>query len=199
MKRLIYVFIILLMSAIWFSSCRSIRHIPVETKIQLKDSVITRDSVVIKEQTVRKDSVVIKDSTVIVVDESGNVIRTELYRYRDWYKELSRDYSVLQAKYDSLFSEKQKEIQVPYPVERELSWWQSVKVQVGEIAIGVIIGLIIIIVWLIRKNRKKSLLKNNTKIHNKKTLGVSAWESRGIFMQICMFNIYIYVGIWNEL
>jgi hypothetical protein len=62
---------------------------------------------------------------------------------------------VLQAKYDSLFSEKQKEIQVPYPVERELSWWQSVKVQVGEIAIGVIIGLIIIIVWLIRKNRKK--------------------------------------------
>ena len=155
MKRLIYVFIIFLMSAIWFSSCRSIRHIPVETKIQLKDSVITRDSVVIKEQTVRKDSVVIKDSTVIVVDESGNVIRTELYRYRDWYKELSRDYSVLQAKYDSLFSEKQKEIQVPYPVERELSWWQSVKVQVGEIAIGVIIGLIIIIVWLIRKNRKK--------------------------------------------
>ncbi len=132
MRWLIYI-IILLMSAIWLSSCRTPQYIPVETKIQLKDSVITRDSVVIKEQTVRKDSVVIKDSTVIVVDESGNVIRTELYRYRDWYKELSRDYSVLQAKYDSLFSEKQKEIQVPYPVERELSWWQSIKLQVGEI------------------------------------------------------------------
>ena len=101
MRWLIYI-IILLMSAIWLSSCRTPQYIPVETKIQLKDSVITRDSVVIKEQTVRKDSVVIKDSTVIVVDESGNVIRTELYRYRDWYKELSRDYSVLQAKYDSL-------------------------------------------------------------------------------------------------
>ena len=139
MRRLVYFLIILLTSAIWLSSCRSPQYVPVETKIQLKDSVITRDSVVIKEQTVRKDSVVIKDSTVIVVDESGNVIRTELYRYRDWYKELSRDYSVLQAKYDSLFSEKQKEIQVPYPVERELSWWQSVKLQVGEIAIGIII------------------------------------------------------------
>jgi len=134
------------MSGIWLSSCRSPQYVPVETKIQLKDSVITRDSVVIKEQTVRKDSVVIKD-------ESGNVIRTELYRYRDWYKELSRDYSVLQAKYDSLFSEKQKEVQVPFPVERELSWWQSVKLQVGEIAIGVIIGLIIIIVWLIRRKK----------------------------------------------
>ncbi len=51
------------------------------------------------------------------------------------------------------FSEKQKEIQVPYPVERELSWWQSIKLQVGEIAIGVIIGLIIIIAWLIRRKK----------------------------------------------
>ena len=148
-----FFYIVFLISGICFTSCRTPQYIPVETKIQLKDSVITRDSVVIKEQTVRKDSVVIKDSTVIVVDESGNVIRTELYRYRDWYKELSRDYSVLQAKYDSLFSEKQKEIQVPYPVERELSWWQSIKLQVGEIAIGVIIGLIIIIAWLIRRKK----------------------------------------------
>ena len=98
------------MSGIWLSSCRSPQYIPVETKIQLKDSVITRDSVVIKEQTIRKDSVVIKDSTVIIVDESGNV-------------------------------------------ERELSWWQSVKLQVGEIAIGMIIGLIIIIVWLICRKK----------------------------------------------
>ena len=147
MKRLIYILTIFLMSGIWLSSCRSPQYIPVETKIQLKDSVITRDSVVIKEQTIRKDSV------VIIVDESGNVIRTELYRYRDWYKELSHDYSVLQAKYDSLFSEKQKEVQVPFPVERELSWWQSVKLQVGEIAIGMIIGLIIIIVWLICRKK----------------------------------------------
>jgi len=60
---------------------------------------------------------------------------------------------MLQAKYDSLFSEKQKVVQVPYPVERELSWWQSVKLQVGEIAIGVNIGLIIIVVWLIRRKK----------------------------------------------
>ena len=153
MRRLIYILTIFLMSGIWLSSCRSPQYVPVETKIQLKDSVITRDSVVIKEQTVRKDSVVMKDSTVIVVDESGNVIRTELYRYRDWYKELSRDYPMLQAKYDSLFSEKQKVVQVPYPVERELSWWQSVKLQVGEIAIGIIIGLIIIIAWLLRRKK----------------------------------------------
>ena len=153
MKYLIYLTIFLI-SGVWLCSCRT-KYIPVETKIQIKDSIITRDSVVIKEQTVQKDSVVIKDSTVIVVDESGNIIRTELYRYRDWYKELSHDYSVLQTKYDSLFSEKQKEIPVPYPIERELSWWESVKQEVSGIAIGVIVALCLIIVCLIYKNRKK--------------------------------------------
>ena len=44
-----------------------------------------------------------KDSTVIVVDESGNVIGTELYRYRDWYKELSRDYLYVAGKSMILF------------------------------------------------------------------------------------------------
>ena len=138
------------MSGIWLSSCRSPQYVPVETKIQLKDSVITRDSVVIKEQTVRKDSVVMKDSTVIVVDESGNVIRTELYRYRDWYKELSRDYSMLQAKYDSLFSEKQKVVQVPYPVEKKLRRWETIKYGLVGFSIGVIVLLIINVVGRIR-------------------------------------------------
>ena len=156
MRRLVYFLIILLTPAIWLSSCRTPQYVPVETKIQLKDSVITRDSVVIKEQTVRKDSVVIKDSTVIVVDESGNVIRTELYRYRDWYKELSRDYSVLQAKYDSLFSEKQKVVQVPYPVERELSWWESIQQKRKSIVIGRIISFIsLFIILFIQKWRIK--------------------------------------------
>lgn len=156
MRRLVYFLIILLTPAIWLSSCRTPQYVPVETKIQLKDSVITRDSVVIKEQTVRKDSVVIKDSTVIVVDESGNVIRTELYRYRDWYKELSRDYSVLQAKYDSLFSEKQKVVQVPYPVERELSWWESIQQKIKSIVIGIIIIFIsLFIILFIQKWRIK--------------------------------------------
>lgn len=156
MRRLVYFLIILLTPAIWLSSCRTPQYVPVETKMQLKDSVITRDSVVIKEQTVRKDSVVIKDSTVIVVDESGNVIRTELYRYRDWYKELSRDYSVLQAKYDSLFSEKQKVVQVPYPVERELSWWESIQQKTKSIVIGIIIIFIsLFIILFIQKWRIK--------------------------------------------
>lgn len=153
MKKLLYLIIILMASGICLTSCRSIQYVPIDTKVLLKDSVIMRDSLVIKEKTVHKDSTVYKDSTVLVVDTEGNVIRTELYRYRDSYKELSRDYSSLQAKYDSLLSVKQKEVQVPYPVEKKLSKWQSFKMDVGGIAIGVVVALLIIIGWLIYKKR----------------------------------------------
>lgn len=133
MRRLVHFLIILLTSAIWFSSCRSIRHIPVETvrtEIQYKNRL-------------QRDSIHVHDS--IYIRDNGDTIFVN--RWHTEYKDrLLRDTCCVHRT-DS--------IQVPYPVERELSWWQSVKLQVGEIAIGVIIGLIIIIVWLLRKNRKK--------------------------------------------
>ena len=133
MRRLVYFLIILLTSAIWFSSCRSIRHIPVETvrtEIQYKNRL-------------QRDSIHVHDS--IYIRDNGDTIFVN--RWHTEYKDrLLRD---------TCYVHRTDSIQVPYPVERELSWWQSVKLQVGEIAIGVIIGLIIIIVWLLRKNRKK--------------------------------------------
>lgn len=133
MRRLVHFLIILLTSAIWLSSCRSIRHIPVETvrtEIQYKNRL-------------QRDSIHVHDS--IYIRDNGDTIFVN--RWHTEYKDrLLRD---------TCYVHRTDSIQVPYPVERELSWWQSVKLQVGEIAIGVIIGLIIIIVWLLRKNRKK--------------------------------------------
>ncbi len=125
MKNYLLLFCICLL----FVACGRVKYIPVENNVITRDSVIKRDSVVIKEKASIKDSIVLKDSTVIIVDDKGNVLRTELYRYRDSYKELTRDYSCLKAKYDSLLKFKQKEIQVPYPVEviknriPDIMWW----------------------------------------------------------------------------
>lgn len=128
MSRLIYI-IILLTSAIWFSSCRSIRHIPIET--------VKHDSIYISK--VLHDSIYQRDS--IYVDRKGDTVLIYKDRYLYKYKNLV----------DTMYVIRIDSIQVPFPVERELSWWQSVKVQVGEIAIGIIIGLIIIIALLRRK------------------------------------------------
>lgn len=137
------------------SSCRSVQYVPVETKTSLKDSVVIRDSLMVKEKIVQKDSIVLKDSTVLVVDEDGNVLRTELYHYRDSYKELNRDYSRLQAKYDSLLSVKQRELLKPYPVEKKLSRWESIKMELGGIAITTSMAIVIIVCVIIIYRIKK--------------------------------------------
>lgn len=66
------------------------------------------------------------------------------YRFRNIYKTLYRD----SIKVDSL--------RIPYPVERKLNKWESLKMEVGGWAIGglsaVIIALIAYIVaWLVRR------------------------------------------------
>lgn len=66
------------------------------------------------------------------------------YRYKNIYKTLYRD----SIKVDSL--------RVPYPVERKLNKWESLKMEVGGWAIGglsaVVIALIAYIVtWLVRR------------------------------------------------
>lgn len=66
------------------------------------------------------------------------------YRFRNIYKTLYRD----SIKVDS--------VRVPYPVERKLNKWESLKMEVGGWAIGglsaVVIALIAYIVtWLVRR------------------------------------------------
>ena len=95
---------------------------------------------------------------MIVLDDKGNVIRTELYREKERFRELNSDHILLQAKYDSLLNAKQKVVQVPCPVERELTNWEEAKMNVGGWAISVLSGLLLlgigyVIIWLIKKRR----------------------------------------------
>lgn len=130
MKRLIYILIVFLTSGICFTSCRSI-YVPIET--------VKHDSIYISK--VLHDSIYQRDS--IYVDRKGDTVLIYKDRYLYKYKNLI----------DTMYVSRTDSIQVPFPVERELSWWQSVKLRVGEIAIGIIIGLIIIIAWLLRRKK----------------------------------------------
>ena len=128
MKALIYI-TIFLMSGIWFTSCQSVQYVPIE-KVQ-------HDSIYFSK--ILHDSIYQRDS--IYVDRKGDTVLI----YKDWY--LYKYKNLI----DTMYINQITNIQIPFPVERELSWWQSVKLQVGEIAIGIIIGLIIIVIWLIRR------------------------------------------------
>lgn len=149
--------VIVSIAMLLLSGCRTkIQYVPVESKTETRDSFVYRDSVVEREVVSERDSIVIKDSTVIIMDDKGNIIRTELYREKERFRELNSDYRLLQARYDSLYRSKQTEIQVPYPVEKELSRWEKTKIKVGGWAIGVLSGLALFgigyaVWWLIRR------------------------------------------------
>ena len=132
MKNLLY--IILLMLAICLTSCRSIKYVPVET---VKTEYKTRDSI-------RFDSIYEHDSIFLFV--KGDTVYKEKYRYKYRYLTINKTDTVMLT--DS--------VQIPYPVEKQLTRWQQMKIELGGWAFGLIVVMALIIVgWLVYKWRKK--------------------------------------------
>lgn len=149
MRSIIWIFSILFLLLV--SSCRTTQQIE-KTKsehlVEVKDSVNFRDSVRITDKLNIRDSVRIKDSTVVVVDEQGNVIRTELYRERERYRDLEKDYSSLQEQYHDLYLKLQETTAdtVFFEREQQLTRWQQLQLDIGGWAMG---GFIVMIIFLI--------------------------------------------------
>ena len=134
MKWLIYI-IILLTLAIWFSSCRSIRHIPIET--------VKHDSIYISK--ILHDSIYQRDS--IYVDRKGDTVLIYKDRYLYKYKNLI----------DTMYISRTDSIQVPYPIEKQLTKWQSMKLELGGWALGIIIVFILVLIGRYVKQKMREI------------------------------------------
>ena len=136
MKMLIYI-TMFLMSGIWFVSCRSVQYVPVEN---IRTEYKTRDSI-------RVDSIYNQDSIYVFV--KGDTVYQYRYKYLYKYQYINRADTVIKT--DS--------VQVPYPIEKQLSRWQSIKMELGGWAFGLVIAFVlIIIVWLVYRHFCKSLV-----------------------------------------
>lgn len=122
----------LLTLATCFVSCRT-QYVPVET---VRTEYKTRDSI-------RFDSIYQRDSIYMLV--KGDTIYQYKYKYLYRYLITNRTDTILQT--DS--------IQIPYPVEKQLSRWQSIKMELGEWAFGIIILFTLIIIGQIIFKSKK--------------------------------------------
>ena len=103
------------MLAICFVSCRT-QYIPVES---VRTEYKTRDST-------RYDSIYQRDSIYMLI--KGDTVY--LYRYKYLYRYLTTNRTDTILKNDS--------IRVPYPVEKKLNRWQSIKMELGGWVIIVI-------------------------------------------------------------
>lgn len=122
MKTIIYILTILLASAI--CSCRSVEYIPRET--------IKHDTIYINKLI--KDSIYLKDS--VYIHSKNDTVFVEKYKYK-YIDKVVRDTSYV-VKSDT--------ISVPYPVEKRLTRWQQLKLDIGGISIGIIIITILVVV-----------------------------------------------------
>ena len=131
MKRLVYI-IILLILAVCFTSCRT-QYIPVES---VRTEYKTRDST-------RYDSIYQRDSIYTLV--KGDTVYKHRYKYLYRYLTTNRTDTILKS--DS--------IRVPYPVEKQLTRWQILRMELGGWAFGIIILFILIIIGRIVFKLKK--------------------------------------------
>ena len=119
---------ILLLILLITASC-STYHKPMET--------VVRDSLYISQRMI--DRVLIRDSVF------ERQVRDTIYRYRE--RETARYLSLR----DTLYIERRDSVSVPYPVERQLTKWQQVRMKLGDVSItAMILGIIYVVLWLIK-------------------------------------------------
>lgn len=130
-----YHYLILLLIMYFFCECRT-EYIPIES--------VRYDSIMIEK--LMRDSVFVRDS--VYLKETGDTI----YKYKN------RFVYVYKNRVDTFFVYRDREVEVPVPVERELSWWERVKMKYAEMVFGLVLIVALIYSlrkWIVRKIRKE--------------------------------------------
>lgn len=144
--------IVILFLSAFFTSCKSIQYVPVETvRTEYKHTVDTikqTDSIFSEKETI------IREADSALVAKLGLQLKNNEKAILILKRELERQVSNKSEHHvDTVI--KTDSVQVPYPVERKLSKWEETKMQAGGIAIAVCIAFVImIIVGLVLKTRK---------------------------------------------
>ena len=129
MKNVMLLFILLL------CGCRK-EYVPIES--------VRYDSLFVEK--LMTDSVYVRDS--VFVRDRGDTVYVDKDRYVYVYKN----------RIDTFFVYQDREVEVPVPVERRLTWWERVKLEYAEWIVGVLVAIALIYAlrkWLAMNIRKK--------------------------------------------
>ena len=119
------------------TGCKSVQFVPVET--------VKTDSVYI--DRFQRDSIYQRDSVFVNRWTAGDTV----YQDKVVWKYVYRDKVV----YDTVAILRSDTVRVPYPVERRLTKWEQVRLNVGGWVVAlVVITILVVVGWVIYKIRK---------------------------------------------
>jgi len=177
--RLVILFVIgcligLLITA-FLGSCTRTVYTPVETVRYEREEADTskfmalinslKEEISSKES--KKESLIHNEKETVRLNENGDTIFRDRFIYINLQSEEKKEYEhIIASQRDSidtlnerLASQKTDSIQVPYPVERQLTKWETVKMEAGGWAIGagsvLLVALVAVIVWLVKVKRRR--------------------------------------------
>lgn len=159
MKRLIYL-TIFLTSGIWFGACRSVRQVSIESRT---DSIYIETLIPVVNPA---DSAAIR--ALFECDENGKVVlrwldiaNTKNVQAQLTIDSLGNMIAKMNVPQDTVYIPSKKitvkeYVEVPVEVEKKLTRWQVMKVELGGWAFVILIAFVLMIAgWLVYKKIKK--------------------------------------------
>lgn len=116
---------------LFLTSCRT-EYVPLE--VVRYDSIMT--------EKLLRDSVYVCDS--VYVQDKGDTV----YKYKNKYT------YVLKERTDTVYIDREREVEIPVMIERKLSLWERVKISTGGVAIFAIV-IWAVMKWIARRTRKE--------------------------------------------
>ena len=131
------VLILGLLSVVVFAGCTTTRYVPVPS--------VSVDSVYVDRWL--RDSVYLHDSVFVNRWMAGDTVFVDKvvtkYKYKDRWR------------YDTVAVVRADSVRVPYPIEKDLGWWEKTRLYSFPVLVAMVAVLAFVIVWLVKKLRKK--------------------------------------------
>ena len=126
-----------LLACLLLACCRTVKYVPVPS--------VSVDSVYV--DRFHRDSVYLHDSVFVNQYSKGDTVYVDKVVTKYKYKDRWRQDTVAVVRTDS--------VQVPYPVEKDLGWWEKTRLYSFPVLVAMVAVLAFVIVWLVKKLRKK--------------------------------------------
>ena len=126
-----------LLSVVLLVGCTTTRYVPVPS--------VSVDSVYV--DRFHRDSVYLHDSVFVNQYSKGDTVFVDKVVTRYRYKDRWRQDTVAVVRTDS--------VRVPYPVEKDLGWWEKTRLYSFPVLVAMVAVLAFIVVWLAIKQKKK--------------------------------------------